>query len=250
MEIEVEVQEEFIEKNQNFDFDDYINTFFIPHKDKFWAICSVLQAWYEYDYSMDIISSKFAFPLLKLLDQVGDPKAQKKLHELHKQKPIFKKIIINNQKLRNIRTNFRIIILLAVNNKLDYLNHLRQLYHNKKFLTKSQQKRFNSLKQEYSQLSSAKNSSILTCNGSNCDLHDDFQHGRHPLDFNVIYIPWEQNWQCINCFERQYLGMTYEDFSHLHYDDDPYRDPEDFPWTKQFKQFFPITKDILKLSKY
>ncbi len=248
--IAIEAQEFFIEKNQDFNFNDYINTFFIQLKDKFWAICSVLQAWYEHDYNMDIISNKFALPLLKLLAQVGDPKAQKKINEIHKKIPTFKKIIITQPKLRKIRTNFRIIILLAVNNKLNYLNLLKQLYHDKKVLTPSQQKRFVSLKQQYSQLALAKTSSILTCDGSKCDLHDDLQHGRHLLDFNVIYNPWEQKWQCTNCFEGEYLGMTYKDFAYLNFNDDPYRDPEDFPWTKQFKPFFPITKDSFTLSKY
>ena len=42
---------------------------------EFWGHCSNLQAWIENDYCTDIIHSNLAFPLLRILVEKGDPKA-------------------------------------------------------------------------------------------------------------------------------------------------------------------------------
>ena len=52
-------------------------TFEIAPEDEFWGHCSNLQAWYENNYDTRIIHSNLAFPLLKELARVGDPKAKK-----------------------------------------------------------------------------------------------------------------------------------------------------------------------------
>lgn len=48
----------------------------IDPNEEFWAHCSNLQAWVEYDYDSRILHSNLAFPLLKKLSEVGDPKAK------------------------------------------------------------------------------------------------------------------------------------------------------------------------------
>ncbi|MFX1571363.1 MAG: hypothetical protein ACFFB0_01330 [Promethearchaeota archaeon] len=53
----------------------------IPPETEFWAHCSNLQAWAEYDYNTDLLDSTLSFPLLKKLTQEGDPQAKKVFKE-------------------------------------------------------------------------------------------------------------------------------------------------------------------------
>jgi hypothetical protein len=48
----------------------------IPPKVEFWGHCSNIQAWVENEYDTRILHSNLAFPLLKQLTIVGDPKAK------------------------------------------------------------------------------------------------------------------------------------------------------------------------------
>ncbi|MFX1481475.1 MAG: leucine-rich repeat domain-containing protein [Promethearchaeota archaeon] len=47
----------------------------ITPEQEFWAHCSNLQTWYEYDYNTRLLHSNLAFPLLKELVRLGDSKA-------------------------------------------------------------------------------------------------------------------------------------------------------------------------------
>jgi len=49
----------------------------IPSEVEFWGHCSNLQVWTEQDYDTRFIHRNLAFPLLKRLTEVGDPKAEK-----------------------------------------------------------------------------------------------------------------------------------------------------------------------------
>ena len=49
----------------------------IPPEVEFWGHCSNLQVWSEQDYDTRFIHHNLAFPLLKKLTEVGDPKAEK-----------------------------------------------------------------------------------------------------------------------------------------------------------------------------
>ncbi|MBA7605246.1 hypothetical protein ES703_12376 [subsurface metagenome] len=48
---------------------------------EFWGHCSNLQVWYENGYNTRLLHSNLAFPLLKKLTEIGDPKAQKVFKE-------------------------------------------------------------------------------------------------------------------------------------------------------------------------
>lgn len=49
----------------------------IPSEVEFWGHCSNLQVWAEYNYDSRFIHSNLAFPLLKKLTEVGDPKEER-----------------------------------------------------------------------------------------------------------------------------------------------------------------------------
>jgi len=49
----------------------------IPPEIEFWGHCSNLQVWYEYDYDTRLLHSNLSFPLLKKLNEAGDPLAKK-----------------------------------------------------------------------------------------------------------------------------------------------------------------------------
>lgn len=53
----------------------------IPPEVEFWAHCSNLQVWSEYNYDTRLIHSNLAFPLLKRLTEVGDPIAKRVFKE-------------------------------------------------------------------------------------------------------------------------------------------------------------------------
>ena len=53
----------------------------IPLEVEFWAHCSNLQVWSEYNYDTRLIHSNLAFPLLKRLTEVGDPTAKRVFKE-------------------------------------------------------------------------------------------------------------------------------------------------------------------------
>ena len=48
-----------------------------PPEVEFWGHCSNLQMWVEHNYNTNLLHSNIAFPLLKKLTEVGDPKARK-----------------------------------------------------------------------------------------------------------------------------------------------------------------------------
>ncbi len=49
----------------------------VTPEQEFWGHCSNIQVWVEHDYDNRMIHSNLAFPLLKQLTKVGDPKARK-----------------------------------------------------------------------------------------------------------------------------------------------------------------------------
>ncbi len=49
----------------------------ITPEEEFWAHCSNLQVWAEYNYNTSLLHSNLAFPILKTLAEVGDPTAKK-----------------------------------------------------------------------------------------------------------------------------------------------------------------------------
>jgi len=55
--------------------------FEIPSEAEFWAHCSNLQVWDEYNYDTRLLHSNLAFPLLKKLTEVGDQRAKRVFKE-------------------------------------------------------------------------------------------------------------------------------------------------------------------------
>jgi len=52
------------------------NDSLIPPETLFWAHCSNLQAWCEFNYDSRLLHSNLSFPLLKRLYELGDPDAR------------------------------------------------------------------------------------------------------------------------------------------------------------------------------
>ena len=74
----------------------------------FWAHCSNIQTWVEYDYDTRILHSNLSFPLLKRLTQLGDSKANR----------VFKCEIAKRIELGNIKT----FSFLVTEGYLEFLN--------------------------------------------------------------------------------------------------------------------------------
>ncbi|MFW9987486.1 MAG: leucine-rich repeat domain-containing protein [Candidatus Odinarchaeota archaeon] len=76
---------------------------------EFWGHCSNLQAWSENFYDTSLLHSNLAFPLLKKLTDVGDPKAKR----------VFKNEVA--ERLENLSTN--VAHYLIQENYLDYFSN-------------------------------------------------------------------------------------------------------------------------------
>ncbi len=68
----------------------------IPPETEFWGHCSNLQVWAENEYDTRLLRRNIAFPLLKQLAQVGDPKARRVF-----KKEIIERIMSNYIPVRN-----------------------------------------------------------------------------------------------------------------------------------------------------
>lgn len=75
---------------------------------EFWGHSSNLQTWAEYDYDTRLLHSNLAFPLLKKLTEVGDPKAKR----------IFTEEIASRFEKGTVNT----ITYIIINRYLDYLD--------------------------------------------------------------------------------------------------------------------------------
>ena len=80
----------------------------IPPETEFWAHCSNLQVWVEYNYNPSLLHSNLAYPLLEAITDAGDPIA----------KEVFKREI----KIRFESFNFSTQQYLIENGYLNYFN--------------------------------------------------------------------------------------------------------------------------------
>ena len=93
--------------NHDLEFQNKIKTK-IPTETEFWAHCSNLQVWAEYNYNPSLLHSNLAYPLLEAITDAGDPIA----------KEVFKREI----RLRFESFNFSTQQYLIENGYLNYFN--------------------------------------------------------------------------------------------------------------------------------
>lgn len=141
-----------------------------------------------------------------------------------------RKVILKTPELRRTRNNLRVILKLAVKDRLSRLSSLETLYFDKKNLNPSQQKRRSQLRKEWSKLYHRFNKSTLECsNGAGCvSLDKAIEEGLNPkdrpTDLDLVWVPWFEKWVCTTCFETfRYDEMTHEDFD----------DPVTREWVKE-----------------
>lgn len=103
---------QILDHSQEPQYDGFIRQ--ITPKEEFWAHASNLQAWAENNYDSRLIHSNLAFPLLKELISVGDPKAKK----------VFKEEIARRLDSGSPST----ISFIREEGFLDFLTHEEQLY--------------------------------------------------------------------------------------------------------------------------
>lgn len=132
-----------------------------------------------------------------------------------------KKVILKNPHLRNLRKNLRIVLRLAIDDKIRRLDKLNKLY-----LEKSRQgKQVPSQKKREIQISRLSDKlmhleerrSCITCNEPYCISHKDrpgkstwFEQRTNDLD--LVWIPWHEKWVCLDCYEEYHKDTTLEDY--------------------------------------
>lgn len=108
--------------------------YYISPETEFWGHCSNLQVWAENNYDTRLLHSNLAFPLLKKLVNIGDPKAKK----------VFREEVA--QRLES--ANSTVCNYLFNGDYLEYLpkNYLNELIKNKDFLKKLRLNQFPNLR--------------------------------------------------------------------------------------------------------
>ncbi len=116
-------------------------------------------------------------------------------------------VVLKNPFLINLRKNLRAIIREAVRIERDSLMKLHGVYINKLSrgrLTKSQERRENSIIKRESDLSAAIRKSICQCSvGIHC-------HREEQTKQNMVWVPRPdfESWMCVKCYENLYMGVS------------------------------------------
>ena len=134
----------------------------------------------------------------------------------------WKKIIIRNPNLRQLRKNLRSVIKFAVDDELKRLRQIGYLYTNKRIekgLTPSQQKRSFAISKLKRDLRHSYSSSIIKCmSGSGCitSKKQGKPHYIISLDVDMVWNPLDESWICINCYNHYFsseeLRFAYKSF--------------------------------------
>ena len=132
-----------------------------------------------------------------------------------------KKIILKNPPLRNLRKNLRIVLRLAIFDKIRELSELEGIYINKREQGKqvpSQRKREIQLSQLKIKLRHLMKRSCITCDIIYCESHRELfgnpkiRFDERTTDLDMVWIPWDERWVCVKCYDRSYKDMTLDDF--------------------------------------
>ncbi len=118
-----------------------------------------------------------------------------------------KKIVLKDPRLRKMRSNLRTILKLAVKTKREQLDEYSRRGYSYKYSDLS------------NALFTAYRTSISECNTA-CDcesLKDRVEKGfmkpwETSVDLVMAWIPWEERWCCVKCYEKYYKNMTFNDF--------------------------------------
>ncbi len=105
---DIESIDEVAEKlDKSLEYENMIN-FYFPPELEFWGHCSNLQVWVENDYNSCLLHRNLAFPLLKKLRELGDPRAR---------------IVFKEEIAKRFSSGFQSVITYLVDeNYLYYLN--------------------------------------------------------------------------------------------------------------------------------
>jgi len=184
-----------------------------------------------------------------------------------------KKVILKNPHLRRLRKNLRIVLRLAIQDKIRRLGKLEDLYLEKsklRKLTPSQKKRQSQIIQLGDRLMRLERKSCITCNENFCVFHKDrpgkstwFEH--RSTDLDLVWIPWREKWVCLDCYEEYYKNATLDGYIKsemmasaeflMGFDDDKlYKlvrkdDPQKFKMIRGNKLVKMIEKDIREKFK-
>lgn len=122
----------------------------------------------------------------------------------------WKAIIIKNLRLRIIRENLRTLLKVAITTEIKRLDHLEDLYRQKRITNKqvpSQWKRELSIYDKKESLMTARDHSILRCaEGSTCKSIEieSLAQELSTLDKDMVWNPLLKHWVCIDCYDFYY----------------------------------------------
>ena len=128
-----------------------------------------------------------------------------------------KKVILKNPNLRNFRKNLRIVLGLAISDKIDRLNKLENLYLQKKRRTPSQWKREIQISLLKNRLLRLRKRSTITCSAPYCYSHKNLfgnpslREDKRTTDLDLVWIPWYETWVCLDCYNHYYKDTTLND---------------------------------------
>ncbi|UCC19183.1 MAG: hypothetical protein JSV62_13940 [Promethearchaeota archaeon] len=121
----------------------------------------------------------------------------------------WRKITLRDPKLRRIRAGIRVLLKLSIQDELEHLRGLQDLYLKKNFtreLTNSEKKRYSFLIKKSTNLSRAWDNSILICIEGWCESKriNNLSGEYATLGEDMVWNPLLKGWICINCYNTKY----------------------------------------------
>lgn len=122
----------------------------------------------------------------------------------------WRQIKIKSLRLRIVRENLRRLLLLVIENEIDRLDRLEDIYRQKRIENKdvpSHWKRERHLYDEKERIINAWSHSILRCSeGSMCKNSElcNFYQEIETLDKDMVWNPLLKHWICIDCYNSSY----------------------------------------------
>ncbi|KKN24023.1 hypothetical protein LCGC14_0899060 [marine sediment metagenome] len=122
----------------------------------------------------------------------------------------WKSVVLKNARVRQIRTNFRVVLNLTIHAELKRLSRLKELYYDKRIsraLTPSQRKREIDLSDATADLLTAISHSPLRCyEASRCLSLESSELSSvyATLASDMVWNPLTKSWICIDCYNYYY----------------------------------------------
>ena len=122
----------------------------------------------------------------------------------------WKKIKIKNLRLRIVRENLRMILVMAVKAEIDRLDHLEDIYKQNRQISSHWEKELLVYNQKESLIESWSRSILRCSEGFTCKSLEvrPLNQDMSSLDKDMVWNPLLKHWICIDCYNFYYKSRS------------------------------------------